>query len=59
MGQHKYNPTAQAAKRGELPPKTKKIPKRQQEREMREAMRNMLRAALWKQRFGKERTPDD
>jgi len=59
MGQHKYNPTAQAAKRGELPPKPKKIPKRQQQREALEAMRNALRDALWKQRFGKERTPDD
>lgn len=25
MGQHKYNPTAQKAKRGELPPKPKRM----------------------------------
>lgn len=31
MGQHKYNPTAQAAKKGELPPKEQKLSKRQQE----------------------------
>lgn len=32
MGQHKYNPTAIAAAKGELPPKPKKISKREQER---------------------------
>ena len=32
MGQHKYNPTAIAAAKGELPPKPKKMSKRQQER---------------------------
>lgn len=31
MGQHKYNPTAIAAKNGELPPKPKKMSKRQRE----------------------------
>lgn len=31
MGQHKYNPTAQAAKRGELPPKHEKMSKREVE----------------------------
>ena len=34
MGQHKYNPTAIAAKKGELPPKPKKIGKREAERIM-------------------------
>jgi hypothetical protein len=34
MGQHKYNPTAVAAKNGELPPKPKKMSKREQEREL-------------------------
>ena len=34
MGQHKYNPTAIAAKNGELPPKPKKKSKRQVEREI-------------------------
>lgn len=32
MGQHKYNPTAIAAKNGELPPKPKQIGKREAER---------------------------
>ena len=31
MGQSKYNPTAIAAKKGELPPKPPKMSKRQQE----------------------------
>lgn len=34
MGQHKYNPTAIAAKSGELPPKPKKMGKREAERLM-------------------------
>jgi len=32
MGQHKYNPTAIAAKNGELLPKPKKMGKRERER---------------------------
>lgn len=32
MGQHKYNPTAIAAKNGELPPKPKMMGKRERER---------------------------
>ena len=32
MGQHKYNPTAIAAKNGELPPKPKGISKRDRDR---------------------------
>lgn len=31
MGQHKHNPMAQAAKRGELPPKKPKLSKRKAE----------------------------
>ena len=34
MGQHKTNPTAIAAKNGELPPKPKKKSKRQLDREI-------------------------
>jgi hypothetical protein len=34
MGQHKYNPTAIAAAKGELPPKPKKMGKRESERLM-------------------------
>lgn len=32
MGQHKYNPTAIAAAKGELPPKPKKMGKRESDR---------------------------
>lgn len=32
MGQHKHNPTAIAAAKGELPPKPKKMSKREAER---------------------------
>ncbi len=32
MGQHKHNPTAIAAKNGELPPKPKKMSKRESDR---------------------------
>lgn len=32
MGQHKHNPTAIAAKNGELPPKPKKMGKRDRDR---------------------------
>lgn len=32
MGQHKHNPVALAAKRGELPPKPPKLSKREAER---------------------------
>ena len=32
MGAHKHNPTAIAAAKGELPPKPKKMPKREKER---------------------------
>lgn len=34
MGQHKTNPTAIAAKNGELPPKKKSMSKREREREL-------------------------
>ena len=34
MGAHKHNPTAIAAKNGELPPKPKKKSKREVEREL-------------------------
>lgn len=42
MGQHKYNPTAQAAKEGKLPPKPEKISKREQERQIRRMIENRL-----------------
>ena len=38
MGQHKHNPTAIAAARGELPPKPQKKSKRQSDMEMRMAV---------------------
>lgn len=36
MGQHKTNPTAIAAKRGEIPPKPKPMSKRETEQRLRE-----------------------
>lgn len=41
MGQHKYNPTAQAAKRGELPPKPPRMGKRELERRATALVSNM------------------
>lgn len=32
MGEHKYNPTSIAAREGKLPPKKKKLSKRERER---------------------------
>lgn len=44
MGQHKYNPTAIEAKNGALPPKPKKMGKRERERRlMREIGREIER----------------
>ena len=34
MGQHKHNPNCQLAREGKLPPKPKKMSKREQEREL-------------------------
>lgn len=34
MGQHKHNPTAIAAKEGKLPPKPKKLSKRERDRQI-------------------------
>lgn len=42
MGAHKYNPTAIAAKNGELPPKPTKKSKREQERELYAEMQRLL-----------------
>ncbi len=39
MGQHKTNPTAIAAKRGEIPPKPKSLSKRESERLLMQAVR--------------------
>ena len=43
MGQHRYNPTAIAAKNGEIPPKPKRPSKRQTEFAMIAAMENAMR----------------
>lgn len=43
MGQHKYNPTAIAAKNGELSPKPKKLSKRERELIAKIAMNEALR----------------
>lgn len=42
MGQHKYNPTAVAAKNGELPPKPERPSKREIERDMYRELYNAM-----------------
>lgn len=46
MGQHKYNPTAIAAKNGELPPKPKKLSKREREAYLQIAVENATRKVV-------------
>lgn len=46
MGQHKYNPVAIAAKKGELPPKPKKPSKRERDIYLHNAVENALRKAV-------------
>lgn len=48
MGQHKHNPTAIAAKKGELPPKPKKMGKRESERLFYAECQRMLYSPLVK-----------
>ena len=48
MGQHKYNPTAIAAKEGKLPPKPKQMSKREAERLMYAKCQEILYAPLVK-----------
>lgn len=43
MGQHKYNPTAIAAKNGELPPKPKRLSKHEREVYLHNAVENAMR----------------
>ncbi len=42
MGQHKYNPTAIAAKNGEIPPKPPKMSKREREAALYAAMEKAM-----------------
>ena len=46
MGQHKYNPTAIAAKKGELPPKPKKPSKWEREMYLQNAVENAMRKVV-------------
>lgn len=46
MGQHKYNPTAIAAKEGKLPPKPQKKSKRQRDAELYNAVENAMRKVV-------------
>lgn len=46
MGQHKYNPTAIAAKEGKLPPKPRKKSKRQRDAELYNAVENAMRKVV-------------
>ena len=59
MGQHKYNPNCQLAKEGKLPPKPKRMSKREQERQIYAAIfdsfaRNFVLAA--QREFGERRS---
>lgn len=46
MGQHKYNPTAIAAKEGKLPPKEKKLNKRERDILLYNAVENVVRKVV-------------
>lgn len=46
MGQHKYNPTAIAAKEGKLPPKEKKMSKRERDIFLHNAVENAMRKVV-------------
>ena len=46
MGQHKYNPNCQLAKEGKLPPKPKKMSKREAERLMYAKCKEILHRPL-------------
>lgn len=47
MGQHKHNPTAIAAKNGELPPKPKPMGKRDIERMVMREIKQKTRMNIW------------
>ena len=46
MGQHKYNPTAIAAKEGKLPPKEKKLSKCERDILLHNAVENAMRKVV-------------
>lgn len=46
MGQHKYNPTAIAAKEGKLSPKEKKMSKRERDIFLHNAVENAMRKVV-------------
>lgn len=46
MGQHKYNPTAIAAKEGKLPQKEKKLSKRERDILLHNAVENAMRKVV-------------
>ena len=46
MGQHKYNPTAIAAKEGKLPPKEKKLSKHERDILLHNAVENAIRKVV-------------
>lgn len=54
MGQHKYNPTAIAAKEGRIPPKPPKPSKAERDRAIYEA----LARAMWERLLKKEPASD-
>ena len=59
MGQHKYNPTAIAAKNGELPPKPKKMSKRESDRLFYAKCKEILYRPLVDAYLKMQKEPDD
>lgn len=53
MGQHKYNPNCELAKKGLLPPKGKKLSKRESARLLMRRIREMTGASLVERIMGR------
>lgn len=53
MGQHKYNPNCELAKKGLLPPKPKKMSKRERARLLMRRIREMTGASLVERIMGR------
>lgn len=58
MGQHKYNPTAIAAKEGRIPPKPPKPSKAERDRAIYEALARAMRERLLKKEQASDKVQD-
>lgn len=58
MGQHKYNPTAIAAKEGRIPPKPPKPSKAERDRAIYEALARAMRERLLKKEPASDKVQD-